>query len=94
MAKVLGFSISPSNKYSGLIPFKIDWFDLAVQGSPKSLLLHYSLKQHFSHEIRRQLLLGRKAMTNLDNVLKSKDISLLTKVQIVKAMVFPVVVYR
>ena len=47
-----------------------------------------------SHEIRRQLLLGRKAMTNLDIVLKSKDITLLTKVCIVKAMVFPVVMYR
>ena len=42
-----------------------------------------------SHEIRRQLLLGRKAMTNLDSVLKSKDIILLTKIHIVKAMVFP-----
>ena len=52
------------------------------------------MKQHFSHEIRRQLLLGRKAMTNLDSVLKSKDITLLTKVHIVKAMVFPVVMYR
>ena len=46
-----------------------------------------------SHEIRRQLLLGRKAMTNLDSVLKSRDITLLTKVHIVKAMVFPVVTY-
>ena len=46
-----------------------------------------------SHEIRRQLLLGRKAMTNLDSVLKSRDITLLTKVCIVKAMVFPVVMY-
>ena len=44
-----------------------------------------------SHEIRRQLLLGRKAVTNLDSVLKSKDITLLTKVRIVKVMVFPVV---
>ena len=44
-----------------------------------------------SHEIRRPLLLGRKAMTNLDSVLKSRDITLLTKVSIVKAMVFPVV---
>ena len=44
-----------------------------------------------SPEIRRQLLLGRKAMTNLDSVLKSRDITLLTKVHIVKAMVFPVV---
>ena len=46
-----------------------------------------------SHEIKRRLLLGRKAMTKLDNVLKSRDITLLTKVHIVKAMVFPVVIY-
>ena len=46
----------------------------------------------YSHEIRRQLFLGRKAMTNLDNVLKSKDTTLLTKVCIVKAMVFSVVI--
>ena len=46
-----------------------------------------------SHEIRRQLLLGRKAMTNLDRVSKSRDIILLTKVHIVRAMVFPVVTY-
>ena len=46
-----------------------------------------------SHEIRRRLLLGRKNMTNLDNVLKSRDITQLTKVHIVKAMVFPVVMY-
>ena len=45
-----------------------------------------------SHEIRRHLLLGRKAMTNLDSVLKSRDITLPTKVHRVKAMVFPVVV--
>ena len=44
-----------------------------------------------SHEIKRHLLLGRKAMTNLDSVLKSKDIALPTKVHLVKAMVFPVV---
>ena len=46
-----------------------------------------------SHEIRRRLLLGRKAMTNLDSVFKSRDITLPTKVHIVKAMVFPVVTY-
>ena len=46
-----------------------------------------------SHEIKRHLLLGRKAMINLDSVLKSRDITLPTKVQIVKAMVFPVVMY-
>ena len=47
-----------------------------------------------SHKIKRHLLLGRKAMTNIDSVLKSKDITLPTKVHIVKAMVFPVVIYR
>ena len=46
-----------------------------------------------SHEIRRHLPLGRKAITNLDSVLKSSDITLLTKVHIVRAMVFPVVMY-
>ena len=46
-----------------------------------------------SHEIKRCLLLGGKAMTNLDSILKSKDISLPTKVRLVKAMVFPVVMY-
>ena len=46
-----------------------------------------------SHEIKRRLLLGRKPMTYLDSILKSKDITLLTKVQIVKALVFPVVMY-
>ena len=46
-----------------------------------------------SHEIKRRLLLGRNAMTNLDSILKSKDITLPTKVRLVKAMVFPVVMY-
>ena len=47
-----------------------------------------------SHEIKRHLLLGRKVMTNLDSMLKSRDITLPTKVRLVKAMVFPVVIYR
>jgi len=47
----------------------------------------------YSHEIKRYLLLGRKAMTNLDSILKSRDITLPTKVHLVKAMVFPVVMY-
>ena len=46
-----------------------------------------------SHEIKRRLLLGRKVMTNLDSILKSRDITLPTKVCLVKAMVFPVVMY-
>ena len=48
---------------------------------------------HCSHEIKRRLLIGRKVMTNLDSILKSRDITLPTKVHLVKAMVFPVVVY-
>ena len=47
-----------------------------------------------SHEIKRHLLLGKKAMTNLDSILKSRDITLPTKVSLVEAMVFPVVTYR
>ena len=58
-------------------------------GAPKSLQNHCDC----SHEIKRHLFLGRKAMTNIDNVLKSRDITLLTKVRLVKAMIFPVVMY-
>ena len=47
----------------------------------------------YSHEIKRRLLFGKKVMTNLDSILKSRDITLPTKVHIVKAMVFPVVMY-
>ena len=47
----------------------------------------------FSHKIKRHLLQGRKVMTNIDQILKSKDITLLTKAHLVKAMVFPVVMY-
>ena len=47
----------------------------------------------YSHEIKRRLLLTRKAMSNLDSILKSRDITLLTKVHLLKAMVFPVVMY-
>ena len=71
------FSISPSNEYSGLISFRMDWLDLLAV-----------------HEIKRRLLLGRKVMTNLDSLLKSRDITLLTNVHLVNAMVFPVVMYE
>ena len=47
----------------------------------------------FNHEIKRHLLLGRKVMTNLDSIFKSRDITLPTKVHLIKAMVFPVVMY-
>ena len=49
---------------------------------------------HCSHEIKRRLLLGRKVMANLDRILKNRDITLPTKIHLVKAMVFPVVIYR
>ena len=52
-----------------------------------------TLDSQCSHKIKRRMLLGRKAMTNTDSVLKSRDITLLTKVHIVKAMVFPGVMY-
>ena len=60
--------------------FILGWFQITADGD-------------CSHEIKRHLLLGRKAMTNLDSVLKSRDITLLTKVCLVKAMVFAVVMY-
>ena len=82
---------------------------LAVQGTLKSLLQHHSSKASIlqcfflgskitadgdcSHEIKRRLLLGRKSMTNLDSVFKSRHITLPTKVSIVKAMIFPVVMH-
>ena len=56
-------------------------------------LYFFGLQNHCSHEIKRHLLLGRKAMTNLDSILKSRDITLPTEVCLVKAMVFPVVMY-
>ena len=53
-----------------------------------------TVDRDYSHEIKRLFLLGRKAMTNLDSVIKSRDITLPTKICIVKAMVFPAVMYR
>ena len=67
--------------------------------SGNSVRLYFSgLQNHCrrfdcSHEIKRRLLLGRRVMTNLDSILKSRDITLPTKVRLVKAMVFPVVMY-
>ena len=56
-------------------------------------MLQITAEGDCSHEIKRRLLLGRKVMTNLDSILKSRDITLSTKVRLVKAMVFPVVMY-
>ena len=64
----------------------VRWFILGVS--------KFTADGDCSHEIKRHLLLGRKAMTNLDSILKSRDITLSTKVHLVKAMVFPVVTYE
>ena len=63
------------------------WLTLFLRGSK------ITADGDWSHEIKRHLLLGRKVMTNLDNIYKSRDITLPTKVHLVKAMVFPVVTY-
>ena len=67
--------------------------DALSQHLPSYLGFSYLGRGDISHEIKRRLLLGRKVMTNLDSVLKSRDITLSTKVRLVKAMVFPVVMY-
>ena len=64
---------------------------LRIKSSPLTLI--YKALGDCSHEIKRRLLLGRKVMTDLDSILKSRDITLPTKVHLVKAMVFPVVMY-
>ena len=73
--------------------FSYEYRVLAQDWSQRlDLCLDY-LQANCSHEIKRRLVLGRKGMTNLDSILKSKDITLPTKVCLVKAMVFPVVTY-
>ena len=66
------------------------WDSVVLGNYPVPLISH---RHCCSHEIKRRLLLGRKVMTNLDNILKGRDITLSTKVHLVKAMVFPVVMY-
>ena len=66
----------------------VNMYDISCFGGIKS-----TADGDCSHEIKRRLLLGRKVMTNLDSIFKSRDITLLTKVRLVKAMVFPVVMY-
>ena len=66
-----------------------------VEAGQIFIFLHFKITtdDDYSHEIKRHLLLGRKAMTNLDSILKNRDISLPTTAHIVKALVFPVVIY-
>ena len=70
---------------------KLPWLSPNILNMKTSISL--SLKGDHSHEIKRHLLLGRKVMTNLDSILKSRDITLSTKVCLFKVMVFPVVIY-
>ena len=70
------------------------WGKFVNSGRFYFLVSKVTMDSDCSHEIKRHLLLGRKAMTNLNSILKSRDMTLLTKVQLVKVMVFPVVVYR
>ena len=72
---------------------RTSWVEWAIGGEVYARGSKITPYGDCGHEMKRHLLLGRKAMTNLDSVLKSRDITLLTKVQIVKAMVFPVVKY-
>ena len=79
---------------SGLLtPWQIDGKKLEIVADFLFLLSKVTADDDSSHEIQRHLLLGRKAMTNLDNVFKSRDIALPTNVCLVKAVVFPVVMY-
>ena len=76
-----------------IISWQIDRETMETETDFIFLLSKISADGDYSHEIKRHFLLGRKAMTNLDSVLKSRDITLPTKVHLVKAMFFPVIVY-
>ena len=73
--------------------WEIDWETVATVSDFIFLGSKMTADGDCSHELKRRLLLGRKVMTNLDSIFKSRDISLPTKVRLVKAMVFPVVMY-
>ena len=76
-----------------IISWQIDWKTMETESDFIFLGSKITVDGDCCHETKRRLLLGRKAMTNLDGILKSRDITLLTKIHLVKAMVFPVVMY-
>ena len=78
---------------SPIISLEIEWETMETVRDFIFLGSRITADGDCSHEIKRRLLLGRKAMTNLDSILKSRDITLPTKVHLVKPMVFPVVMY-
>ena len=75
------------------IPWQINWETMEIVRDFIFLCSKITSDNYCSHEIKRHLFLGRKAMTNLESMLKSRDTTLPTKVRLVKAMVFPVVMY-
>ena len=75
------------------IPPKVQWLSIRSIATPIFAKVSWAPKSNCSHEIKRCLFPGRKAMTNLDNIIKSRDITLPTKVHLVKAMVYSVVIY-
>ena len=77
-----------------ILSWQIDWETMETMRDFLFLGSKITADGDCSHEIKRHLLLGRKGMTNLDSILKSRDITLPTKVQIVKAMIFPVIIYE
>ena len=88
-------SFKTKNMESGLIPsWQIDGETMDTVTDFIFLGSKITADGDCSHELKRYLLLGRNAMTNLDSILKSRDITLLTKICLVKAMVFPVVMYE
>ena len=76
------------------IPPKVQWLSIRSIATPIFAKVSWAPKSNCSHEIKRCLFLGRKAMINLDSILKNRDITWLTKVCTVKAMVFLVIMYR
>ena len=76
-----------------IISWQIEWEKVETVADFIFLGSRITVDSDCSHEIKRRLLLGRKAMTNLDSILKSRDVTLLTKICIVKAMVFPIIIY-
>ena len=78
---------------SSITSWQIDGETVETARDFISLVSKITADGDYSHEIKRYLLLGKKAMANLDSILKSRDITLLTKVHLVKTMVFPVITY-
>ena len=87
------FTAAPAKRSHCSLPWEIDGETVETVSDFIFLGSKITTDGDYSHEIKRCLLLGREVMTNLDSILKSRDITLSTKIHLVKAMVFPVVMY-